>query len=179
MATDLLNPLRYRSLSIEDRVELSINKALPYIREGMSALRFCSEMNIPVYGEGVTMEQVGCGLSYFNILMMSRGNSAVLYSRKHDRNDFIVTKAYDSQLIKNISLWHEIGHWLDFTTTPPSASSTLLQEAVADIIAIKLIRKVGQYNDKIKAHLLFGYDSYLYHDDHKNETNLRHLIEQA
>lgn len=149
--------------------------------KSMTAFRFAKFHNIPVkYYKDYRFDSVFDALSHRNLLDILTNSAAIMYHVGYNITVIATTK-HTSQLIKEISIWHELGHWSDRkqigTKIYDSQMSILKKEARASMIAIRFMKKYSRYKPMAKEDLLKSYDGYASHYPYKH--SYRHLIEEA
>lgn len=147
----------------------------------MTAFRFAAANNIPIrYYEGYIFDRHYSLLGMMTInYTIDINNSAIAINHRTDRTAIAISK-HSSQLIKECSIWHELGHWVEYKNLGANKVKTfsiLKKEARASMIAIRLMKMYGRYKTANKADLLNSYNSYKCNRPHA--TCYRHLIEEA
>jgi len=150
----------------------------------MTAFRFAKLHGIPIkYYINYRGDTIFNCLAYEEQYYPSPYNHATLARSLKTNKTVIATSKYTSQYIKAVSIWHELGHYIDSrqvgTEHYASTIPTLFKEARASKKAIALMKKYGCFKETARTYLLQSYDTYGNSLDFVNERTYRHLIEEA
>lgn len=143
----------------------------------MTAFRFARMHNVPIkyytaYAHNEAHRELALYASYADI------NDASLSYNNFTGDMAIGVAVHTSQLIKECSIWHELGHYMDVKELGVDKViklPVLLMEARASKIAITLMKKYGRYREANKIDLLAAYDTHK--QGETTAQSYRHLIE--
>lgn len=149
----------------------------------MTAFRFAALYNIPIkYYEEYLQYDKWRRLGTYSFYCTNPSGQAALGTSIRQPEDAViaVSHEYRGQLIKEVSIWHELGHYIDTCQYGDEAYfklPILLREARASMIAITLMKQHNRWQEYKRVRLLSRYKSYT--DDFSTEHSYRYLIEEA